>query len=1356
MKVNNCLSLLVFSIFLFFTPTISHADTSIYRSAGWVATDGSPAYSDVTGCQISNDGLYCSRPLAASNARLYFSSFGNLENFGIPSGSFINKLHIRIKGKNSVSQLIGVSASKNNVPVFNTCQLPTDIWQVNLGSSDLIKEFHTFTSSNGLTDCVTASNIDSEKITFVLGYSSQSSSFNWNADIDNFEIAFDYSPPTYPWNNKGQLNRGRLGHSATLLSSGKVLVVGGDNSGNRISHTEVYDPSNGIWSSVTFPSDVRIGHTAYLVTVNKTTGKTATLIFGGLDSNLYTNKTELYDPEANAWRSAPNMNSKRYLHGSSVLEDGKVFVTGGYIPTILNTTEIYDPVANTWTNKASMINARRLHTQVTFKDAQGNSKVMVMGGLNSTGTQLKSTEIYDPLSDAWTAAPDMNYTRFSASAVTLSDGRILVVGGNSNVDNTSEVYSPSDNSWRIYNTSFPTRLDVEIALLGSSAGNKVLATGGSGVTDAQLFDPLTNTWSTTASMNSPRSGFTLTTLKDGSVLAAAGGATYTQTTTSEVYTPAQVLGDTTTPTPTPIPSLSPTPVPFLDLPWDYTTKGKTFNDAAMAINSYFDHEYPFLSGGLSEGGGAFSNTLVTYEGSDRKLDGRFSPQSKYFYSAHDGYDYGSWEAGVAGGDPVYPAAPGEAKYVYSVAAGHTIQITHPEGYQTRYLHLQDTPELVKTKRHVERDTVIGLVGSTGTHTTGPHIHFGVYQDKDKDGNYTEEVPYGATDPFGWEPEKDTNPQAKKNPDPWENYKIAIGGQEYTGNKSHYLWKIGIDKILVAVPVDGGKVILGPNELDFPQGSSATSFNVSLQSSPYVKTIREGKQYKSILPGIKASAYGPVGNLIEDFLAQFTLKTDFTESEIYNIRPETLFFYSSDDGITWVKEETIVDFQKNIATAKIKHFSYFALMGEVADAIAPITTENLDGSKGKEGQYRSDVLLSLNTEDNESGLGVDYRLYKIEGEEWENYTTPLIFTKEGTHEVQFYSGDKGRNVEDVKTVEFQIDKTTPVTSASLDGTEGEEEWYTSDVLISLSALDEGGVDKIEYSLDGGVNYVEYKDPFNVGDEESREIFYRSVDTAGNVEVGKKVGVKIDQTVPDTLVYTTGVKGDGGWYRSDVEVAFNAHDSGSGYHTTFYSFDGDDFVEYAEPLTITVEGITKVIYYSVDKAGNMEDEGVFEVKIDKTAPEVEMVYDTGELNYKFEGKESGSGVVLRQVAYTNNTGEVKIQDKAGNMVRLKIKERVKGKNAELTLDTIAYNDASLIDLTKNGFSVKYDVNKENVVKKYEQIWHERDDEKIKLEYLPKDDQTKIVVKNDDNSKVTTLELGQKVLRVTTDNGELKYSY
>ena len=44
----------------------------------------------------------------------------------------------------------------------------------------------------------------------------------------------------------GSLNYGRSGHSATLLSNGKVLIVGGS---TYVYATELYDPASGTFST---------------------------------------------------------------------------------------------------------------------------------------------------------------------------------------------------------------------------------------------------------------------------------------------------------------------------------------------------------------------------------------------------------------------------------------------------------------------------------------------------------------------------------------------------------------------------------------------------------------------------------------------------------------------------------------------------------------------------------------------------------------------------------------------------------------------------------------------------------------------------------------------------------------------------------------------------------------------------------------------------------------------------------------------------------------------------------------------------------------------------------------------------
>jgi murein DD-endopeptidase MepM/ murein hydrolase activator NlpD len=64
----------------------------------------------------------------------------------------------------------------------------------------------------------------------------------------------------------------------------------------------------------------------------------------------------------------------------------------------------------------------------------------------------------------------------------------------------------------------------------------------------------------------------------------------------------------------------------------------------------------------------------------------------------------------------------ESRYDYS-GYGNTVVINHHGGLQSRYAHLQKI--YVTPGQKVEKDTVIGTLGSTGR-STGPHLHLEVY------------------------------------------------------------------------------------------------------------------------------------------------------------------------------------------------------------------------------------------------------------------------------------------------------------------------------------------------------------------------------------------------------------------------------------------------------------------------------------------------------------------------------------------------------------------------------------------------------------------------------------------------------
>lgn len=104
-----------------------------------------------------------------------------------------------------------------------------------------------------------------------------------------------------------------------------------------------------------------------------------------------------------------------------------------------------------------------------------------------------------------------------------------------------------------------------------------------------------------------------------------------------------------------------------------------------------------------------------------KFGMRFHPVLHYT-RLHGGVDFAA-----PIGTPIYAAAAGTVTTASpSRCAGNMVIIQHDQGMETRYFHLNQYADGLRPGERVAQGFTIGFVGTTGTCTTGPHLHYEVH------------------------------------------------------------------------------------------------------------------------------------------------------------------------------------------------------------------------------------------------------------------------------------------------------------------------------------------------------------------------------------------------------------------------------------------------------------------------------------------------------------------------------------------------------------------------------------------------------------------------------------------------------
>jgi Galactose oxidase, central domain len=274
----------------------------------------------------------------------------------------------------------------------------------------------------------------------------------------------------------GNMTVARSSHTATLLTNGKVLIAGGTGTGTTTPTAELFDPATGTFTATGGAmTAVRTSHTATLLTNGQV------LLADGTDATSAAHQTaELFDPASGTFTATTGkMGTARFAQTAASLSSGKVLVAGGLdatgVPTM--TAEVFDPSAGTFTaTTGNMTIARAYHT-ATF--LPGSGKVLLAGGEDATGAPGTTAELFDPTAGTFTAtASPMMTARNRHNANLLTDGTVLLLGGEASVPSLAEIFNPSSSSFS-QTGSMTRQRSVAASVLPTNG--KVLVTGGADV-----------------------------------------------------------------------------------------------------------------------------------------------------------------------------------------------------------------------------------------------------------------------------------------------------------------------------------------------------------------------------------------------------------------------------------------------------------------------------------------------------------------------------------------------------------------------------------------------------------------------------------------------------------------------------------------------------------------------------------------------------------------------------------------------------------------------------------------------------------------------------------------------------------
>jgi len=246
------------------------------------------------------------------------------------------------------------------------------------------------------------------------------------------------------WKSLPPLPGGPRQETGVAALDGKVYVVGGLTSAtSTVATVEAYDPATNTWSSVApLPNALHHANTAAVNGKLYVVGALADLTFRAI-GNVYA-----YDPQM-GWSAKTPLPVGQERGASAVAVVGsKIYVAGGNRGASVVDFSAYDTEADAHVSLPPLP-APRDH----LVGSAIGTRVYAIGG-RAGGSLYGSVDAFDTMTGSWATVADVRTRRAGSAAAAFGD-RIVVAGGEGNLDSPVGVFSqteafvPATNTWLV-------------------------------------------------------------------------------------------------------------------------------------------------------------------------------------------------------------------------------------------------------------------------------------------------------------------------------------------------------------------------------------------------------------------------------------------------------------------------------------------------------------------------------------------------------------------------------------------------------------------------------------------------------------------------------------------------------------------------------------------------------------------------------------------------------------------------------------------------------------------------------------------------------------------------------------------